>query len=322
MNEEPKSIWKKSWKGRYWLRAWLVVVVVTFFIALIVYLSGNIPGGPPSLWPELFFLLTGSLITATVFVGLWAFIRWLCRWRNFKRFLFGLACFVTLIALFYAEEDWRGKHDWDQFKRQWEAKGEKFDFASVVPPPVPDDQNFALTPIVASSWEAQLDKNGRPIQPPNTNVVDRMAMSFYGNDDLVKWPSDGLGNWQKAETSDLKVWQQYYRALAAKTNLFPVAPQPQTPAQDVLLALSKYDPAIQELREASKLPYSRFPLDYDRKDVWAILLPHLGDLKRCSQVLQLRAIAELQNGQSDKALDDVKLMLRLTDSIHTEPCLF
>ncbi len=38
-------------------------------------------------------------------------------------------------------------------------------------------------------------------------------------------------------------------------------------------------------------------------------------------MLQLRAIAELQNGQSDKALADVKLMLRLSDSIHTEPFL-
>jgi len=29
----------------------------------------------------------------------------------------------------------------------------------------------------------------------------------------------------------------------------------------------------------------------------------------------------LENGQSEKALNDVKLMLRLTDSIRTEPCL-
>jgi len=38
------------------------------------------------------------------FFGLWLFIRWLCCWRNFKQFLFGLACFITLIALFYAEK--------------------------------------------------------------------------------------------------------------------------------------------------------------------------------------------------------------------------
>jgi hypothetical protein len=47
----------------------------------------------------------------------------------------------------------------------------------------------------------------------------------------------------------------------------------------------------------------------------------LAALKRCSQALQLRAIAELQNNESRKALDDVKLSLRLTDSIRTEPFL-
>ncbi len=36
-------------------------------------------------------------------------------------------------------------------------------------------------------------------------------------------------------------------------------------------------------------------------------------------MLQLRAIAELQNGQSEKALADVKLALRLADSVRTEP---
>ena len=61
--------------------------------------------------------------------------------------LFALACLAILMALFYAEEDWRGKHEWEKFKREWEAKGERFDLASVIPPPVPDDQNFAMTPI-------------------------------------------------------------------------------------------------------------------------------------------------------------------------------
>ncbi|MEJ0089417.1 MAG: hypothetical protein WDM80_06705 [Limisphaerales bacterium] len=37
--------------------------------------------------------------------------------------------------------------------------------------------------------------------------------------------------------------------------------------------------------------------------------------------MELRACAELENGQSDKALDDVKLMFRLTDSIQNEPFL-
>jgi hypothetical protein len=45
----------------------------------------------------------------------------------------------------------------------------------------------------------------------------------------------------------------------------------------------------------------------------------LAPLKQCASVVRLRALAELHNGQSDKALADVKLMFRLSDAIRTEP---
>jgi hypothetical protein len=320
MNEKPKSIWKKSWTGLHWLRAWLMVVAATFFTVLIVTLF--IPGGPRSLsdwWPALVFTLLVSVVVATAFVGLWAFTRCFFCWRHIKRSLFVLACFATLIALFYVEEDWRGKHAWEKFKHEWEAKGEKFDFASVVPPPVPDDQNFALTPIVFTSYGQMLTRDGKVISQDkrNTNFVNRLKMDVVHNYE----DSPKNGNWPMAKISDLKTWRNYYRALAATTNEFPVAPQPQSPAADVLLALSKYDPAIEELRQVSQLPHSRFPLNYDIEDPAEILLPHLSILKQCSLALQLRAIAELQNNQPEKALDDVKLALQLTDKIHTEPFL-
>ena len=237
-----------------------------------------------------------------------------------QKILFVLACFITLIALFYAEEDWRGWHAWNNFKHEWEAKGEKFDFKDFVPPPVPDDQNFALTPIVYSSYGQWLTRDGKAIPPDkrNTNFVNRLKMNIVYNYE----ESPKNGNWQTAKMSDLKAWRNYYSALAATTNGFPVAPQPQSPAADVLLALSKYDPAIEELRQASQLPCSRFPLDYDIENPAEILLPHLAVLKQCSLALQLRAIAELQNGQSDQALDDVKLALRLADSVRTEPFIY
>ena len=54
---------------------------------------------------------------------------------------------------------------------------------------------------------------------------------------------------------------------------------------------------------------------------WGILLPHLGNIKRVVQRLQLRTCAELAAGRSDDALADVKLMLYLTDSMKNEPFL-
>jgi hypothetical protein len=245
--------------------------------------------------------------------------------KTLQRILIGLTCIVLLVVLFYAEEDWRGWHAWQQFKHEREAKGERFGPDSYVPASVPDDQNFAMTPIVVSCYGQMLDRTGHEISPRNTNLVNRLQISCLREADTGDNPE--IGSWQKGVLTDLKVWQQYYRN-PTKTNSwkykpgeFPLAAQPQTPAADVLLALNKYNSVIEELRQASRMRYSRFPLEYDKDDPAAILLPHLAALKRCSQVLQLRAIAELQNGQSEQALDDVKLMLRLAEAVRTEPFL-
>ena len=328
MDEQPKSIWKRSRRLPHWLRAWLWVSGATF-LALIV-ISQFLPGGPRHAleWLVALALFMGaSGVIAAIFMAIWRFLRWLCCGRNFKRFLFILACFTTLIALFYAEEDWRGGHAWNQFKSEQEAKGEKFDFKDFVPTPVPDDQNFALAPVVASSYAAMLDKSGHEIKPRNTNVVNRLQFNLVNEvtkHDLVNngFGSDGptnRGNWFLAQKADLREWQNYFRWLATKTNEFPVSPQPQSPAEDLLLALSKFDPVVGELRAAASLPASRFPLEYDKADPAAILLPHLAAMKRSALFLQLRAIAELQNGQIENAFDDVKLSLRLAAAIRTEP---
>jgi hypothetical protein len=54
---------------------------------------------------------------------------------------------VTIIIFLYVEEDWRGARTWAATKAEWEAKGESFDFNSLIPPPVPDDQNLAAIPL-------------------------------------------------------------------------------------------------------------------------------------------------------------------------------
>ncbi|MGB7746129.1 MAG: hypothetical protein WBN75_02450 [Verrucomicrobiia bacterium] len=63
-------------------------------------------------------------------------------WCIPRRILISLAILATLIAIFYAEEDWRGKRAWENCKRELEAKGVVMDWEKLIPPPVPDDQNF------------------------------------------------------------------------------------------------------------------------------------------------------------------------------------
>lgn len=67
-------------------------------------------------------------------------------WRIVRRILISLAILATLIAIFYTEEDWRGKHAWEQCKHELEAEGEVLDWNAYIPPPVPDDRNFFMAP--------------------------------------------------------------------------------------------------------------------------------------------------------------------------------
>jgi hypothetical protein len=232
-------------------------------------------------------------------------------WRILRRLLITAAILATLLAAFYAEEDWRGKRAWENYKREWEAKGEKFDWQAFVPPAVPDDQNFFTAPIF-------------------TNMLNgKVVMTPYHSDGSPDWHAEKdrigyLGGEGRTSITDLKAFQASYRN-PAKANLvkeFPITPQPQTPAADVLFALSKFDGAVEELRQASQRPYASVPLNYeDGFNSVSPLMPVLAALKRCTQVLQLRTVAELADGQSAKALDDVKLLLYLNYSFRSSPFL-
>jgi hypothetical protein len=335
MNEEPKSIWKKSWKGPGGLLLWFIILTGVAF--LIILSIGYMSAIAHPFGRLVFFSFLYAMGWALAAVLVIAFFHWVWCWRNFKKFLFGCACVATLIAVFYAEEDWRGKYDWERFKREWETKGENFDKQSVVPPSVPDEENFAMSPV----WIAE-EKHNFLTEPKHAEAWygDRIYSEDVSNFLRLlpvsttavvgtNWPSwvpetpEASGDWATAWITDLKPWQSFYRNLEETKPAanISITPQPQSPAADVLLALSKYDPLIEQLRRDSQRPYSRFPLEYDAEDPAAILLPHLAEIKQCASVLRLRAVAELQNGQSDKALDDIKLMLRLSDSIRTEPIL-
>jgi hypothetical protein len=111
-----------------------------------------------------------------------------------------LATLVTLIAIFYTEEDWRGRHAWNRHVRDHAAKGEQLDLSAFIPPTVPDDQNFCMCPLL------------RPI------------LDFKRVDGLIIWgDTNGIARVQALRpwltpdqspttvTNGLIGWQAYYR---------------------------------------------------------------------------------------------------------------
>jgi hypothetical protein len=241
-------------------------------------------------------------------------------WRVLRWGLIGLAILATLVAMLVTEENWRGKHDWEAYKRQAEARGEHFDWSSFLPSNVPDDENFAKAPIFSSLTTMVWDKQAQDWKPSDTNAADRIKMSIYRADGST--PEGHGGSWEQARLTRLENWQDYYRSSTNDgVSEFPIAPQAQSPAVDVLLALSKYDSAIEELRIATQRPYfRRDSYAYNDRD-FALTMTWLARFKGIAQVLQLRAIAELNNHQEAKALDDVQLLLRLDDELRQEPLL-
>jgi hypothetical protein len=241
--------------------------------------------------------------------------------RAIRGMLIGLIWLVTMVALFYAEEDWRGWHAWNQYRQQLEASGAQLDLAAFIPKPVPYDQNFAAIPVV-ETWFAE-----------RTNFNQRWADNYSLANNMVGSPTNhntstdaGDG---KRHFTDLVAWQMAFAAIqSGQTNadqkfesgkLDPASRASAAPA--VLAGLMTSETNLAELRAASDRPSARYPVVYDLDNPWGILLPHLGNVKRVVQRLQLRACAELAAGRTDDAFADVKLMLYLTDSAKTEPFL-
>jgi hypothetical protein len=250
-----------------------------------------------------------------------SFAAWLRSWRYFF-YVLGL---LLLIAMFYAEEDWRGPWLWQRYQRQREARGDQFDAKVFIPPLVPDDQNFAMTPALAPLFQflpgTQQRGNSNGFQRAQ-NLISRYSAAS-GNVRGAKGPRSN--SWVSPHL-DLPAW---YAALLNSTNLpsrrgaelsatnFTVAQA----AAGVLAELSEYAPLVEELTAACARPYSRFNLHYEEENPAAILLPHLSVLKQLCQLLQLISSAELELGRTEDAYHHLNLALCLADQCREEPIL-
>lgn len=249
----------------------------------------------------------------------------LSEWLHTWRYFFWLLGLVAVVALFYAEENWRGSWLWERYKHRLAAHGERLEGSAFVPPTATDDENFAMTPLLSPLFGFSSGSQ----QWRNPNAL-RTAQGFAPRYDeaakALKAKTEPRSNSWVAARIDLAAWQAAFlkSTNAAKgARLEPLATNssPEGAAATVLAALSECDPVFEELRTASCRPRSRFNLNYENEDPAAILLPHLSVLKHFCQVLQLRACAELALGRTDDAFNDTALMLSLADACREEPIL-
>jgi hypothetical protein len=316
MNETPSESKDKSSARPIRVLVWIGLLFVAS-LCIILFISIFAPaGGAHQMGLVPLSLLLSLGLTLFGWAGL-VIIRWLSHWQNLRWFLFVSACLLTLLALVYAEENWRGKRAWQRHREQWEAKGEKFDFTSFIPPSVADDKNFAFAPVFMPALGLTQELAG--VVWEDTNALARLRAI----DAELSPPRETkthliLGSLEKGTFADISACADFYRD---NTN-YPQASATAAPSEVILTALSKFEAQLKELRTAAaERPYSRFPIQYDYEPPWGILLPHLAHIRTLSVLVHVHALAELEAGRPTEAFEDLRLGFRISDSIREEPIL-
>jgi len=304
-NENNKAGWKRPAPGSPLF--WFSLLGLVLFLAAFAFWE---PAETVGARLRDAFFITLAIVAAAALGRL--FVCWVRRPGNLKRFLFGLAVVITLVAAICIEENIRGWLAWKRFQREAAAQGISLEPQSVIPPSVPDEENFAMAPIFKDlrlmldpEWGANPAGHPRP-----TGQLARVEFR-----PRAKKRENFGRDWQTGKRANLAAWQKAYR----EDPDFPSPPQPGSPAEDVLFALSKFDPVVNGLREAARRPQSRFPVYYEQG--FDAPMSHLRPLRTLVSLLSLRATAELAAGQSEQALADTLLILRITESLRSEPFL-
>jgi hypothetical protein len=254
-------------------------------------------------------------------------------WRVMRKAVFVLATLITLAALLFAEENWRGSRAWANYKRTMEAKGEHFDTARLIPAKVPDNENFAMTPFLAGIFKLPPGDASLPLKGETNKYGDDYyaAADSWTNitppwfDLPVKFRPHPLG-WDYGMAEDLNTWAAAIQGASAATGAAEVT-DPIRAANIILDNLKSCEPTLAELHSVAARRYCRFNIAYEDWDKPAVVerslqqLQHYAQTKWLFRFLTLHAEAEMVSGHSDEALKDINVMFRIDDGLKDEPVL-
>ncbi len=250
---------------------------------------------------------------------LWKFLRGLSLRDVLMRFVFVIVSLVTLVALAVAFENWRSAREWRAWQATAEARGERFDLASVVPPMPPPERNFAMTPLLRplTDFVTNPQVNGATGQGfRDPKAYERLQAINLDKVFGAASPSDGadFNLWQMGEKTNLAAWAQNRIKVADGSSALDTTAKPLAPAQVVLDVLSKYDAEMDELSRASALPESVFQ---PQGEGAYMKLPHLGVIGVLEKVVTLHALARGASDDKARAFDEMMFAQRLAEVVRT-----
>ena len=200
----------------------------------------------------------------------------------FRRLALTFGALLALLVLFHLVENWRGRRAWRQWRQAREAAGGSYDRAALIPPEVPDAENFARAPGLAQAMEPMA---GVPQLPPLPVLPTALV--------------DTLRQWKMGSKADLP-------ALKAKLKL-----------KDFQEILAPWEGELTTLTEAAHRPKCRLLRDYRDPNA----MPALLGMRSRGRALALRALVALGERREAAALEDVLTGLRVAAHLQQEPHL-
>lgn len=221
-----------------------------------------------------------------------------------------LPLLLTLLVVgYYGYQNWRSRRDWKAFQQELRQRGQALDLASVMPGPVPDEQNFA---------RAEAFLNLLTVRTNTTSVGKLLGGSF--NVSRVELPpvqaARNLMPWLQRLPLDLEAqfkWLDPKRAAPAISNRIESAAA-------VCAGLAPLAETLRALAEAASAR-SRFQITTNR-DASVVFQDNPQELLALAHahfLFELRASARLASGEPTGAAEDVLTSLRLVDLARQSP---
>jgi hypothetical protein len=197
---------------------------------------------------------------------------------------------VTLVALGFVVENWRGDRAWRACEAALTARGESLAPSAFATPEVPDDRNFLRAPVLVAIAHTSENK------PPARKILADAR----------------LGAISAAMVGDYKDFAVTRRLFVANGLLH--GPATGEPAAEILAALAPAAPLLDSIREADReRPETWLPL----KDLTQGRTLEAGTLFNIGKLLAFRAYLEVTLGRDAEAFGDLQATLRLAAAMNT-----
>ena len=229
-----------------------------------------------------------------------------------RRTLSIIASLITLVALAYAIENWRGASTWASEQARLRSRHEPLTWKDLLPPMPPRAENVAEAPLFQGllDYVAVQEPNGETRYRWNGAAAETRLSQLFRLPESTTAPAPS-----PIPTLDLAGVADRFRNA---TNYSGV-PKTDNPARDILAALESRKDAFDQLRDALQRPQCRFPIRFE--DNFNALLPHLGSIKAASELLAIRSEARLKTGDRAGAIDDLLLVKKLAAAAGSDPVL-